>query len=280
MSRLRQLIRIDDANDPRISAYLNIRERDLVGREGRFLAEGRVVLNILAQSGHKVESILVLENRVEGVADLLVAFDDSVPVYVADQGVMDTIAGFHLHRGLVAIARRKTEPSVEELLDRLPSDALVVVLSAISNHDNMGSIFRNAAAFGADAVILDAQCCDPLYRKAIRVSVGGVLKVPFVRGGSTAEICVALAVRGFALGALSPAGERPVSDLPVTGRRALVLGTEGEGLPYDILASLPTYRIAMSGSFDSLNVGTASGIALHHAAGLAKTVLAPPACSS
>jgi tRNA G18 (ribose-2'-O)-methylase SpoU len=271
LTPLRQLIRIDDSNDRRISAYLYIRERDLVGREGRFVAEGRVVLNVLAQSGHQVESVLVLENRLEGIADLLAAFDDSVPVYVADQSVMDAIAGFHLHRGLIAMARRRTELGLEELLDALPPSALVVVLSAISNHDNMGSIFRNAAAFGADAVILDAQCCDPLYRKAIRVSVGGVLKVPFMRGGSTAEICAALAVRGFALGALSPAGERPVSDLPVAGRRALVLGTEGEGLPHDILASLPTYRIAMSGSFDSLNVGTASGIALHHAAGLAKT---------
>jgi tRNA G18 (ribose-2'-O)-methylase SpoU len=271
MSRLRQLIRIDDANDPRIAAYINIRERDLAGREGRFVAEGRVVLNVLAQSGHEVESVLVLENRAEGVADLLAAFDESVPVYVADQSVMDAIAGFHLHRGLVAIAKRKIEPGLEELLDALPPDALVLVLSAISNHDNMGSIFRNAAAFGADAVILDAQCCDPLYRKSIRVSVGGVLKVPFVKSGGTAEICAALAARDFALAALSPAGARPVAELPNTGRRTLVLGAEGEGLPYEILASLPTYHIAMSGAFDSLNVGTASGIALHHAAGLAKT---------
>jgi len=265
VSRLKQLIRIDGANDPRIAAYLNIRERDLVGREGKFVAEGRVVLNVLALSGHVVESILVLENRADGVANLLAIFDDNVPVYVASQQVMDAIAGFHLHRGLLAIARRKAELGVEELLDSMPADALVVVLSAISNHDNIGSIFRNAAAFGADAVILDARCCDPLYRKAIRVSVGGVLKVPFLRGGDIADICAALASRDFALGALSPAGKRPVCELPKTAKRALVLGTEGEGLPDKILASLPTYRIAMSGTFDSLNVATASGIALHHA---------------
>lgn len=264
MSRLRQLIRIDEANDPRIAAYLNIRERDLVGRDGRFVAEGRVVLNVLTESSHEVESVLVLENRVEGVSDLLASFNDRTPIYVADQGVMDAIAGFHLHRGLIAIAKRKIEPTTVQLLDRLPPDALVVVLSAISNHDNMGAIFRNAAAFGADAVILDGRCCDPLYRKAIRVSVGGVLKVPFAKGGSLAEICAAMAARDFALAALSPAGKHLVSDLPNSGRRALVLGTEGEGLPDEILGSLPTYRIAMSASFDSLNVGTASGIALHY----------------
>jgi tRNA G18 (ribose-2'-O)-methylase SpoU len=266
MSEPGRIIRIDDADDPRIAAYRNIRERDLVGHEGRFIAEGRVVLNLLAASGHKVESVLLLENRVAGVSDVLTKLHGEVPVYVAAQAVLDAIAGFHLHRGILAVAVRKPEPQLQGLLSQLPQSALVVVLSAISNHDNMGAIFRNAAAFGADAVILDAQCCDPLYRKAIRVSVGAILKVPYVKGGGAAEICDALAARDFALCALSPAGERPVSELPNSGKRALVLGTEGEGLPEEILARLPTYRIAMSGSFDSLNVGTASGIALHHAA--------------
>jgi tRNA G18 (ribose-2'-O)-methylase SpoU len=266
MNRVRELVRIEDASDPRISAYLNIRERDLVGREGKFVAEGRVVLNVLAESGHEIENVLVLENRVNGVADLLSSFEDRVPIYFADQGVMDAIAGFHLHRGVLAIAKRKIEPDLEQVLDGLHANSLVIVLSAISNHDNIGSIFRNAAAFGVDAIILDAQCSDPLYRKAIRVSVGGVLKVPFVRAGGIAGICDALMSRDFVLAALSPAGDHPVCDLPNSGRRAVVLGTEGSGLPNEILARFPTYRIAMNGSFDSLNVATASGIALHYAA--------------
>jgi tRNA G18 (ribose-2'-O)-methylase SpoU len=263
MSRVREHIRIHDPHDPRISGFLNIRERDLVGREGKFVAEGRVVLNVLAESGHELESILILQNRVEGAAGLLASFEGNAPVYVTDQRVMDATAGFHLHRGIIAIAKRKAEPALGDLLGNLPKNALVVVLSAISNHDNMGSIFRNAAAFGADAVILDSQCCDPLYRKALRVSVGGVLKVPFLKGSDVAGICAALDKQGFALAALSPAGKHEVAHLPKEGKRAIILGTEGEGLPMSILASLPTFRIPMPGTFDSLNVATASGIALY-----------------
>jgi tRNA G18 (ribose-2'-O)-methylase SpoU len=261
-----RLVRIESEDDPRIAGYQNIRERDLAGREGGFIAEGRVVLNALIESQHRVKSLLILENRVSGVSDLLARLPADVPVYVAGQKVIDAIAGFHLHRGILALAERKRQPSLESLLDNLSGGAMVVVLSAISNHDNMGSIFRNAAAFGAEAVIVDAQCCDPLYRKAIRVSVGGALKVPFAKGGGISDVCSSLLLRNFALAALSPAGKYSVSELPKTGRRALILGTEGAGLPDKILTSLPTFRIAMLSSFDSLNVATASGIALHHAA--------------
>jgi tRNA G18 (ribose-2'-O)-methylase SpoU len=280
MSEQGPTIRIDDVDDPRIAAYRNIRERDLVGRGGRFIAEGHVVLNVLAESGHDMESVLLLENRVAGVSDLLIKLPPEVPVYVAAQDILDAIAGFHLHRGILAVAVRKPEPQLQGLISHLPQNALVVVLSAISNHDNMGAIFRNAAAFGADAVVLDAQCCDPLYRKSIRVSVGGALKVPFARAGELASICSALSQANCALAALSPHGAQTVDRLPSQGRRALILGTEGAGLPKQILSVLPTYQIPMSGSFDSLNVATASGIALYHASRHVRTGAAPPACSS
>lgn len=260
------IIEIIDPSDARIDAFRNVKERDLVGRQGRFIAEGRVVLNVLIQSAPEmIESLLVLENRMEGISQLLADLPAGVPVYRAPQAVMDAIAGFHLHRGILAVARRAAPPQFSSFMASLGKDAFVAVLSGISNHDNMGSIFRNAAAFEADAVLLDDPCCDPFYRKAIRVSVGAVLKVPHVRAGTIGAALEALSAAGFELFALSPRGEMPVSALPKRGRRALVLGTEGQGLPDAVLQSIKTCRIPMSGSFDSLNVATASGLALFHA---------------
>jgi tRNA G18 (ribose-2'-O)-methylase SpoU len=260
------IIHIIDPDDMRIDAYRNVQERDLVGRQGRFIAEGRVVLSVLIQHAPQtIESLLVLENRMAGISDLLAGLPLDVPVYVAAQPVMDTVAGFHLHRGILAIAKRAPPPEFDSFIASLGKDALVAVLSGISNHDNMGSIFRNAAAFEADALVLDDQCCDPFYRKAIRVSVGAVLKVPHVRAGALEAALEKLASAGFDIFALSPRGAMSISELPKTGRRALVLGTEGEGLPQKILQSLQTCKIAMSADFDSLNVATASGLALFHA---------------
>jgi tRNA G18 (ribose-2'-O)-methylase SpoU len=137
------------------------------------------------------------------------------------------------------------------------------VLVGLANHDNVGAIFRNAAAFGADAVLLDGTSCDPLYRKAIRVSVGAALKVPFVRGGDAAQIFEAVRRHGFEPVALSPAGAEDIRSIGRAQRVALVLGTEGPGLPAALLGSLRTARIAMAPGFDSLNVAAASAIALH-----------------
>ncbi|MEJ6782523.1 TrmH family RNA methyltransferase [Aminobacter sp. Piv2-1] len=259
------IIRIDDPADPRVATYLDIRERDLVGREGRFVAEGKVVLNVLfAARQFEAESVLVLENRLAGMAETLSLAPPDLPVYVAPAAVLDAIAGFHMHRGILAIGRKGNPPGAEALLAGLPERALVVVTVGISNHDNIGSIFRNAAALGADAVLLDRSCCDPLYRKAIRVSVGAALKVPFAIAGEAHEIADALDRHGFAQLALSPAGRQEIRELPRPQRLALYLGTEGEGLPPALLARLTTARIRMAKGFDSLNVAAASAIALHH----------------
>ena len=130
----------------------------------------------------------------------------------------------------------------------------------------MGGIFRNAAAFGADAVLLDETCCDPLYRKAIRVSVGASLIVPFARVRGPSRLLDVLVEAGFEPIALSPRGAEPISALRRPDRAALLLGTEGPGLPGEILDRTRTVRIPMAADFDSLNVATASGIALHHLA--------------
>lgn len=259
------IIRIEDPADPRVAPYLDIRERDLVGREGRFVAEGKVVLNVLFSAGRfEVESLLVLENRLAGLADTLALAAEHTPVYVVSASVMDAIAGFHMHRGILAIGRKGPPVPVDDLLAGLPQRALLAVPVGISNHDNIGSIFRNAAAFGADAVLLDETCCDPLYRKAIRVSVGAALKVPYAVGGSAGQLADALSRHGFEQLALSPAGKADIRDIARPQRLALYLGTEGEGLPEALLKRLTTARIRMAPGFDSLNVAAASAIALHH----------------
>lgn len=265
LTDLPQLVPILDPSDARIAAFRDIRERDLVGRDGRFIAEGRVVLNVLiTKAPHTIEAILVLENRLAGIEDLLAALPHGVPVFVASAQVIDQIAGFHLHRGILALARRPAVPDIFEFILQLPENALLVILSGISNHDNMGAIFRNAAAFEADGIVLDGLCCDPMYRKSIRVSVGAVLQVPIVQAGNLVDICDQLSRAGFRLAALSPRGSKSIEALPKSAQRALILGTEGAGLPDDILSKVGTFRIAMSADFDSLNVGTAAGIALYH----------------
>jgi tRNA G18 (ribose-2'-O)-methylase SpoU len=263
-----EVIRIEDPDDPRIAEFVGIRERDLTRGEGRFIAEGTVVLRMLAAAhaagrGFRAVKVLLLENRLEGVSDIIAAFPPDVPVHVASSQVLDRIAGFHLHRGVLAFGQRMQPKTAAEMLAGLPEQALVVAAFGISNHDNIGSIFRNAAAFGADAVLLDEACCDPLYRKALRVSVGSVLSVPYSRTGSMEEILTSLAAERFDVWGLSPAGEREVSAVPPSARIALITGTEGEGLPPSILSIIRTARIAQAPGLDSLNAATATGIALY-----------------
>lgn len=262
---MRPILSITDPDDPRVAAYRDIRERDLVGREGRFVAEGEVVLALLARSARRrAESVLIDAKRADKLAPLLAAFADDVPIYGAGQAVVDAIAGFHLHRGILAIGVRGPEPSAAELLATLGDGAVVLALFGISNHDNMGGLFRNAAAFGADAVLLDANCCDPLYRKAIRVSVGHALTVPFARLARSEDPLALLGDAGFEALALTPVGATPLAKLQRPRRAAVLLGTEGEGLPAAVIAGSTPVGIAMAPGVDSLNVAVTAGIVLHH----------------
>jgi len=253
-------------DDPRIDAYRVIKERDLVGRGGRFVVEGRTVLDVALspRNRFRLESLLLSESRVAALGKLLAQAPDDVPIYTASQTILDGITGFHIHRGLLGIGLRGAEPDMDSLLAGLPDEAVVVVLLGITNHDNVGGIFRNAAAFGADAALLDFASCDPLYRKAIRVSVGGSLIVPFAREGRASDVLDALERAGFTPIALSPAGTEVLSEVVRPKRAALLLGAEGPGLSAPVMARAHTVRIPMKGDFDSLNVATAAGIALHH----------------
>ena len=238
------IIPIADPDDPRIGAYAQVRERDLVGRRGAFIAEGEVVLRVLLgpKSRCQASSLLVAEKRLDRLAPLIEDLAPNVPVYAAGQAVMDAITGFHIHRGIMAHGVRPPDPGAEALLTGLGPRALALVLFGISNHDNMGGLFRNAAAFGAGAVLIDAACCDPLYRKAIRVSVGAALTIPFAR---------------------LPAAEEPLAGVARPGRAAVLLGAEGAGLPDDLLQRARTLAIPMAAGWDSLNVAAASAIVLH-----------------
>src|SRR4029079_2903478 len=139
-----------DAGDPRNAGYRDIRERDLVGRQGRFVAEGKVVLDVLFSARRfAAESALIRESRLSGMQPTLAKAPADMPVYVASRQVMDAVVGFPIHRGVLAIGRRRSDEHAPSLLSSLPRRALVVALIGIANHDNMGAIFRNAAGFGA-----------------------------------------------------------------------------------------------------------------------------------
>ncbi len=192
---------------------------------------------------------------------------DDLPIYTASQAILDGITGFHIHRGLLGVGLRGEMPSMAELIASLPEEALVVVPLGITNHDNVGGIMRNAAAFGADAALFDFASCDPLYRKAIRVSVGGSLVVPFAREGSAEAILDLLAAHGFELLALSPAGAATLGGIGAAQAGGIVARGRGARPAGSILARTRTVRIPMKAGFDSLNVATTSGIALHALAG-------------
>jgi len=260
------VIPIDDPTDARVAAFRDIRERDLTGRQGLFVAEGEVVLRVLASPASlcRPVAVLIAEKRLTALSDALAALPPETPVYSAPQPVLDGVAGFHLHRGILALGEKPTRRPLAGVLAGLPEDVVVVLACGIGNHDNMGGIFRTAAAFGAGAVLLDDLCCDPFYRKAIRVSVGAVLRTPMVAGLDAGETIDGLKAAGFRVLAMTPASPSPLHLAPRGGRTAILLGAEGPGLPTQLIDRCETVGIPMSGGFDSLNVATAGAIALHH----------------
>ncbi|MEQ8557829.1 MAG: RNA methyltransferase [Henriciella sp.] len=255
------LVEIDDPRDPRLAPYISIRERDLTGRgDGRFIVEGKVTLGILARrSRFQIESVFIGESRLEPLAETLAELPGDVPVYVAPQAVMDQVAGFAIHRGVLACARKGEGLPVERLLE----SQTLLVLNDISNHDNVGAAFRNAAAFGAGGVLLDERSCDPLYRKAIRVSAGSALWLPFHHGGTGLEHVAALKAAGYEIWAMTPrADATPLPEMPVGGKIAVLLGAEGPGLPEALISAASPVCIPMSPGFDSINIATAGAVAL------------------
>jgi tRNA G18 (ribose-2'-O)-methylase SpoU len=264
-------IPVTHPDDPAIAEFRMIRERDLVGRQNKFIVEGSVVLSMLAAAHAKggafrAEKLLILDRKLPAIASILDQFPGDIPVYVADAAVLDSIVGFHLHRGILALGQRVESLSQANAGKMQTGSSLVLAGFGLSNHDNMGALFRNAAAFGVNHVFLDATSCDPLYRKALRVSVGSVLTVPWSHGGDASAILRMLADQGYEIWGLSPQGEIDIRAIRPSSRVALIVGTEGEGLSPAILSAIRTARIPQVPGLDSLNVGTATGIALFHVA--------------
>jgi tRNA G18 (ribose-2'-O)-methylase SpoU len=247
---------VRDAGDPAVALYGILPGSDLLRADERvFVAEGEVVVRVLAtRSRFRPRSLFVEERRLESLEDVLAALGDEVPVYVAPQGVMDRVVGFPIHRGVLALGDRG-DPAPPDAV--LAGGDLVVGIVGVTNHDNVGGIFRNAAAFGASAVLFDRTTCDPLYRKAIRVSVGGVLVVPFARCETADTMLDALARGGFALHALTPGGDEPIEALREPGRRAILVGAEGGGLPEDVLRRARRGAFVEPGGDESIEVGWA-----------------------
>jgi tRNA G18 (ribose-2'-O)-methylase SpoU len=260
---------IEQLDDPRISIYRNVKDSTLRDARGLFVVESRLcVRRLVSASRFPVCSVLVTETALEALGDALSQLEEDTPVYVASSSLLEKLVGYNLHRGCIALARRGSERSLDEILDLHPR--LLVGLEQVANPENVGNVFRNAMAFGVDAVLLSRDCADPLYRKAVRVSMGGTLLTPFayVEGWPTA--IERLRAADFGTAALSTEA-RAVDLAALEGetvasqRIALILGAESEGLDEETLAAVDwKLRIPMASGVDSLNVATAAGIALHH----------------
>jgi tRNA G18 (ribose-2'-O)-methylase SpoU len=252
------IVAIDDAADSRVADYVGLRD----GRTAApiFIAEGITVLERLLRSPYPVRSVFVSERKLARVEPLVAELD--VPVYVADDHVLKATVGFDLHRGVVAAASRLPLPSPGELLR---GSQRVAVLEGLNDLENLGSLFRNAAAFGIDAVLLDPRTVDPLYRRIVRVSLGHVLNIPFARVEPWPKGLDAVRAAGFTVLALTPeATATPIGELAAAPpeRVAFVLGAEGPGLSDAALAAADhRVRIPMTDTVDSVNVATAAALA-------------------
>lgn len=255
---------VDDFDDPRLADYRHLREpsrRMKVERDrGIFTLEGALSVEALLASTYVARSVLVAAEHVEKMAD---RFGADVQMLAMPAASMTQLTGVHFHRGILAVAERPALPLVAALI---ATARTVLVLEAVNDHENIGALFRNAAAFGVDAVVLDPTTADPLYRRSTRVSLGHVLRIPFARADPWPAALDELRAAGFTTVALTPAAEAEplgqlVADAPE--RVALVLGAEGPGLSAAALTAVDRrVRIPMSPGVDSVNVATAAGIAL------------------
>ena len=249
-------IEISEADDPRVAEYGRLKERWLNAEGGRFVAESERVVRRLIESGLGVHSVLLTAPRLATLAD---ALGGAFPVYLAPQELLDRIAGFHVHRGCLAVGARPGAGAIPAGARRL------VVLEDLTDVDNLGAIARHAAAFGADALVLSPRCADPFYRKAIRVSLGAVFTLPIVRLARWPDDLRAWRADGIELvGAVLEPGATPLARFGPPARAALLFGAEGPGLSLAARA-LCDHRVTipMSAGADSLNVATAAAIFLY-----------------
>jgi tRNA G18 (ribose-2'-O)-methylase SpoU len=261
-------LHISDADDPRLSDYVRLREaslrRHLESEQGLFIAEGEKVIRRAIEAGYQPRSFLLAERWLEGLHDVLERWP-AVPIFVVTEDLSEQVTGFHVHRGALASLHREQRHSVAELV----AMQRLVVLEDIVDHTNVGAILRNAAGLGWDGALLSPRSADPLYRRSIKVSMGAVFSMPWARLEDWRGAPELLATSGFLTVALSLSpdavdlGQLAAGIRPET-RVAVLLGTEGAGLSKrwsdgaDVRASIPMY-----GGIDSLNVAAAAAIACY-----------------
>ena len=247
-----------DADDPRVADYRRLKERWLNTEGGRFVAESERVVRRLIGSGLRVHSVLLTGPRLATLSD---ALGGPFPVYLAPQELLDRIAGFHVHRGCLAIGERPSAAAAA-----IPDGArTLLVLEDLTDVDNLGAIARHAAAFGADALLLSPRCADPFYRKSIRVSLGAVFTLPIIRLAVWPGDLQRLRAEGVSLVAATlDANATPLARFDRPARLAVLLGAEGPGLsPAARAVCDQRVTIPMSPGADSLNVATAAAIFLY-----------------
>ncbi|MGE0450400.1 MAG: TrmH family RNA methyltransferase [Vicinamibacterales bacterium] len=263
-----KLVPIDTPDDPRLAVYQAIGDAELLRARGLFVAEGRlVVCRVLEDRRFRVMSLMVTPTALAALGPERLASSPHTEVHVCELRLFRATTGFNIHRGCLAMVERPPTIEPKALVGTSTGAAPMVVLEDVADADNVGSIFRSAAAFGAAGVLLSPACCDPLYRKAVRTSMAATLRVPYARVHPWPQALDWLKGEGYALAALTPreparglsefaAGTRP-------GRLAILLGSEGAGLSEGALARADVrVRIPITSMVDSLNVGVACGIAL------------------
>lgn len=258
------LIPVSTLDDPRLAPYRNVKDRELARHGGQFLAEGyHLVLRLLA-SDFPCESILVGERKLRLIENSLRA---DIPVYVAPPGLVDEVVGYPFHVGVIAVGRRKASISLDQLMQNISDPALVVVCSDLRSTENLGSIIRTAAGFGAAAIILGEHSCDPFYRQSVRVSMGAVFSIPIIQSANLLSDLRHLqqtwATQLIAT-VLDPNAEN-LATVTRPPRMAIMFGSEDQGLPPELLTIADRkVTIPMAWNTDSLNVFIAAGIFLYH----------------
>ncbi|MFI2781665.1 TrmH family RNA methyltransferase [Streptomyces sp. ALB3] len=265
-----ELITVDDPDDPRLGDYTGLTDVELRRRrepaEGLFIAEGEKVIRRAVDAGYRMRSMMLSAKWTGVMRDVIDM--TTAPVYEVTPALAEQVTGYHVHRGALASMEREPLPDVGTLLSpERGSVRRVAVFEDIVDHANVGAAFRNAAALGVDAVLLTPRCADPLYRRAVKVSMGSVLHVPWTRLTSWPQDLDLLREAGFTTAALCLSDTSITLDELVARRPeklALVFGTEGDGLTPGALAAADAHvRIPMDAGVDSLNVAAASAVAFY-----------------
>lgn len=257
-------IQINDLDDPRIAPYRNLKDRDLAKEGARFIAEGAHVVQRLLASDYRAESVLLAQRRVELIAH---SVPRDVPVYELPESLVHDVVGYKFHSGVLACGIRNPSQSFEQAMSRLPQRAMLMVCEEIANTENLGVLMRIAAGFGADAMILGPQSCDPFYRQAVRVSMGTVFKLNLYESKDLVADLTRMREEHQieSIATVLDESAEPLDQAKRHNRLALLFGNEAQGLSSGVIRACDRrVTIPMKLGTDSLNVAIAAGVCLYH----------------